>query len=59
VVEEKLRLRRENRDISSSNLTLACGFTDTELDRVPYTTVFLNGPAAAGPFVFWVIKYAP
>src|SRR5580658_8026597 len=29
-------------------------FTDTELDRVPYTTVFLNGLASARPFVFWI-----
>jgi len=31
-------------------------FTDTELDRVPYTTVFLDGPASAGPFVFWSLR---
>jgi hypothetical protein len=58
VVEEKFHLRREGKDISSKELDSDSSFSDTELDRVPYTTGFYNGPASAGPFVFCVPKYA-
>jgi hypothetical protein len=56
VVEEKLRLEERNRDISSSNLTLVCRYPILNWTECLTLRFFLNGPASAGPFVFWVLS---
>ena len=50
--EEKFRLRREGRDISSSNLTLVRCSPILSWTECPTLRFFANGPALAGPFVF-------